>query len=315
MIATPESMTDELFATGFVPVLDAATYHAIDAASASTLKVLKAETAEDLKWVMDHGTVDTEAMKRGDATHAIMLEHDRFKSMYVVAGVCEAMQGDGKACEASGKIRSEGHWYCGRHNKGKVADTDLVVISVDQHHDMLAMRDALRKDKDAREIMESPGWNECSLFWIDEQTGERCKTRIDMLKMYKGKLCRVDLKTTRNAAPGPRGFASEAAKLGMSLQAVMNLEGLSRVKNEIDVRAINIAVECKPNRPAKVCIYEFETDILIPAEEEFRALLDRYHECRESGDWPGYPTGIQKMERPAWDMPESDSITLDGETI
>ncbi len=60
------------------------------------------------------------------------------------------------------------------------------------------------------------GMNEVSIVWVDEQTGLKCKARLDRLTVYRGYPFVLDLKTSKDASPSP---FSTTGELGGSLDA------------------------------------------------------------------------------------------------
>jgi len=125
-----------------------------------------------------------------------------------------------------------------------------------------------------------------SIFWTDEKTGVKLKTRPDVSRTDKNIL--VDIKTTRDASP--RAFSKQINDLNYWMQAVMQIDGClsSGFMGTVDFY-FWIAVE--KEAPYNVAIYEFHKDDIDRKFIEYRLLLEEIAICEKENKWPGYEFG------------------------
>jgi exodeoxyribonuclease VIII len=132
---------------------------------------------------------------------------------------------------------------------------------------------------------------EASTFWTDPATGVECRCRPDAI-LGNGML--IDLKTTDDAGPG---FQRSVAKYRYHVQAAFYGDGLGGM----EVRPmVFIAVE--KNAPHLVACHMISPDSLLAGREVYKRNLETYLECTKSGEWPGYPTTINQIELPHWEI-------------
>jgi hypothetical protein len=287
------------------PNVPAEDYHALDAASKSRLWMMaEPRTPAHLKEVIDHGQEAKDCFRVGDATHAIILEPQRFADMYVVAGQCEAATNSGKGprCSFGGKVLLAGAWYCSGHARGLgEGDKSKVVVSAAEFEEFKAMRASVKANRTAYELLTSPGQTELSLVWMEDNIehapdGLLMKCRLDRYVRFEDTDVVLDIKTTRDASP--TGFQREMYKHGYHVQAAVYLAGLGRVLNRQHTRFIFIAIENTP--PYLTAVYEVDNKTLIKGWDTYQRLLEKYAECRQTGNWPGYAEGIQELTLPPW---------------
>jgi exodeoxyribonuclease VIII len=161
------------------------------------------------------------------------------------------------------------------------------------------MRDAIRANAAARELLECPGKGEMSFFWRDAETGIWCKGRVDRFCEWMGFSVILDLKTTTDASPGD--FKWQVARQHYHVKAAWYLDGLNAVQ-KAQRRFIWLAVEKDP--PYLCALYEppdepgafSRPDISLQRGRSlYRSLLERYASCEKSGVWPGYSEGVEPL--------------------
>ena len=144
------------------------------------------------------------------------------------------------------------------------------------------------------------GVAEMSAYAIDVQTFVTLRARFDYLVFGPDKHVKVrDYKTTKNA--GPNAFAKSAVDYGYHVQAahyIRVLEALGYVVDEF----VFLAQEKEP--PFLTCLFEFDTEALQVGDRIVTAGAEIFARCMESGEWPGYEPGINRMSLPAWAMRE-----------
>jgi hypothetical protein len=122
-----------------------------------------------------------------------------------------------------------------------------------------------------------------SIFWTDEKTGVKLKTRPDTSRSEKNVI--VDVKTTRDASP--RMFSKQINDLNYWLQACLQIEGClkSGYMEKID-GYFWLAVE--KEAPFNAVLYEFAKEDIERKMIEVRLILDKIAESEKSGIWSGY---------------------------
>lgn len=146
------------------------------------------------------------------------------------------------------------------------------------------------------------GMPEVSLFDIDHATGEWIRGRVD----YWADGALVDYKTTTDAAADTFNRKSVAG-FGYYAQAAWYLDMAARLDMGSD-RFIFVAQEKEP--PYAVSVLDLDEDYLDLGRARNRRAIDIFHECRTSGQWPGYPQSITRLSPPAWMLRDHYS-TLD----
>lgn len=199
--------------------------------------------------------------------------------------------------------------------KNEYEARDYKTLSAERHRD--AIYDAgkvpvLRHELAAAEVMAAKvrehqiantllarGRAEVSLFWIDADTGVRCRARVDWLPFLQDgrRMIVPDLKTAASAAPSE--FAKQAANLGYYGQQQHYIDGIKACGLADDPAFVFVVVE--KEEPHLVIVGQFaDRDDLRLA----RATVDRcrriYAECVATDTWPGYGTGIHNLQLPNW---------------
>lgn len=209
---------------------------------------------------------DSPAMMFGRAFHAFLLEgQDAFDLSFRV--VPDGLDMRTKA---------------GKDAKSAIVASGKGAISHDDYQTIQDMAGAVLSHPFALQLL-AEGDSEMSVFWIDKDTGLKCKCRPDRIPSgEKGVV--VDLKTTGDASE--RGFTSSVFRYGYARQAGMMLDGINTVSNkEIDAFII-IAVEKTP--PYRCEVYVLDDEVLDFGKREYKRLLALEKECRDKNHWPHY---------------------------
>jgi exodeoxyribonuclease VIII len=188
-----------------------------------------------------------------------------------------------------------------RNNAGRI------VLTPEEWDQLHRMRDALMAHPKAAALFSMPGGvAEQSVYWTDPKTGELCRCRPDYWIKPRGFL--VDLKTTEDASQA--GFAHSIQKWRYHVQDAFYMDGTREAIRQagLDIpeprQFIFIAVEknaCVVDGQAKgVGVYVLDAESKEIGRMEYRADLDRLHECNASGVWPGYSNQVQPIGLAAW---------------
>ena len=257
-----------------------AEYRQMEGISASDLKRMVKSMAL-WKYEKDHHEEsDSPALKFGRAYHKLMLEPDDFDNEFAVAPKVDKRTKEGK--EEYAKFLTEAG------NKE--------VIDEETYQTLLEMQIALYNTPFVKMLIK--GDHEKSFFWTDEKTGVACKCRPDSFGMIKGQYVCIDLKTTTNAET--QAFMRDSLKFGYDIQAAHYCEGLEHHFGQ-PFKFIFIAQE--KTAPYLVNVLEADEYFMASGREVKDALLEKYRECMEKDQWPGYmdeTSGINSLSVPAW---------------
>lgn len=256
----------------------AVTYHAMDAASASQLRVIHNSTPAHLKLRMSEPFTPTYDLILGELIHQAILEPH--KPVTHLALVPETHEGEAwnwrkKACR---------EWRAAREAEG------LVVVTKSDMDEVNRAADAVRQNIEAAELLAESG-REVTLRW-DDADGLACKARLDCVPA-SGVL--VDLKTTRDASPS--GFAKSAWAHGYHLQAAWYLMGWDAVGAGTMRGFKFIAYE----KEVGLCkVYDCTPSFLNAGRDAVLRAYETYKRCKRINQWPGYGTDAAPLDVPTW---------------
>jgi exodeoxyribonuclease VIII len=181
-------------------------------------------------------------------------------------------------------------------NQGRTILTD------EQHAQLMAMRDAVMDHPMARALLTNrPGVAEHSVYWNDPITGELCRCRPDF---WREDDVIVDVKTTDDASP--EGFAKSIANWRYDVQDPYYRDGIKLATGRTIKAFVFLAVEKK--FPHAVGCYVLDQESIELGRAQYRADLNRFHECRVSATWPGYGDKIQTITLPAWHAKKNEHL-------
>lgn len=264
---------------------DFVAYCAWRAANHSSLRHMERSPMHAYHAWAQGGERATSALTIGDATHAAVLEPERWTQQYA---------------EGPTGRRGTKAW------NAAIEEADgKTLLKPDEYGEVLQMRDRVMSHPIAGPLITTAnelGAIEVSWVWDDELTGVRCKARTDALSRYKGYPVVVDLKTTASDA-SVWAFGKSCATYWYHTQARFYLDGLQTLA-PADRRFLFIVVEKAP--PYGIQVHE-----LLPAEMEVGRIavdkwLRRWRDCAEKNEWPGYPLDIAHPELPKYAMKWED---------
>ena len=254
----PEILTD----------MDAATYRAAEAISAS-----------DLKWILPPRTPahyhayktgqikreETRALVIGTLCHLAVLEPDKLATAFALRpDGLDLRTKDGKA------------W--------KEAQGDKPILDGEEAAMLDGMSAAVAAHPVARQLLEGSK-REVSLF-SDHRTGLKLKGRIDVL----GEGFVADVKT---AAEGDAAnFAAAVFRYNYHVQAAMYCQ-LAGVEKFSFIAVEKVA-------PFAVAVYTLSPKALQVGLNSLNYALDTIALCTDAGLWPAYSLDEQTLDLPAW---------------
>ena len=248
--------------------MDAATYRAAEAISAS-----------DLKWILPPRTPahyhayktgqikreETRALVIGTLCHLAVLEPDKLATAFALRpDGLDLRTKDGKA------------W--------KEAQGDKPILDGEEAAMLDGMSAAVAAHPVARQLLEGSK-REVSLF-SDHRTGLKLKGRIDVL----GEGFVADVKT---AAEGDAAnFAAAVFRYNYHVQAAMYCQ-LAGVEKFSFIAVEKVA-------PFAVAVYTLSPKALQVGLNSLNYALDTIALCTDAGLWPAYSLDEQTLDLPAW---------------
>lgn len=249
---------------GIYDDLSNADYHAADGISKSGLDLMAKSPAHYL-WAKEHGRETTPNMQKGSLVHALVLEPQTVADLYAVMPPT-IKQRRGKEYDA---------WLLTVGNRE--------IVTAHQMEDAQTIAGAVRANPVAMRILENADAIEQSIFAEDFETGALCKVRPDI----RSGAALYDLKTTQNAAG--RSFSYSARNYRYHVQAGFYLDVALWAGLELDHFGF-IAVDTA-DRPYQCTVFHrLAEEALEAGRAEYRADLNLYARCLETGEWPGYPS-------------------------
>lgn len=226
------------------------------------------QTPMHFRYAVDHpDQEDTPALIFGRAAHKYILEPETFfEEFEVIPKVDRRTKAGKQVMEAFEQL----------HNtKTLITDADMQTI--------MAMREALMQNRDAKDIYEAATDKERAFNWTDPETGTVCKVKVDMLADLNGQLIIADYKTTGSCEY--RAFERSCRKYGYDFQAGMYTIG---VETEMMMKHEFVFIAQEKDPPYASRVYYCDPGFVDRGRRIFRDLLDEYAECVEKDYWPGY---------------------------
>jgi PDDEXK-like domain of unknown function (DUF3799) len=149
------------------------------------------------------------------------------------------------------------------------------------------------------------GAPERSLFWADEATGVMRRARLDWLPgAAHGRMIVPDLKTSHSADPAaiPRAVAS----YGYHIQAAWYLEGVRALGLSADAAFLLVFAETA--EPCPVTVVQLDTEAMAAGAALGQHACERWRDCTETGEWPGYTTDIELISLPPWTLRQLETL-------
>lgn len=255
--------------------MPAGDYHAVEAYSASGLKLIERSPAH---YAHAGSRAPSRAMQIGTAIHCALLEPKRFEADYVCSGT-----DDRRASEYKQAVKSKG------------GDDDWV-LTQPEWDKVVGMQAAAYAHPEARSVLNCPGEEELSVFAEDPETGLAIKCRPDKLAYGQTGPIIADVKKCQDARP--EEFAKSVARYGYDLAAAHYIETYKAATDAKVVQYLLIAIEEEP--PHGVMVYELPVEWLNYGLKRRNEALRVAAQCVESGEWPAYGEGIEQLDPPKW---------------
>lgn len=217
----------------------------------------------------------TTAMAAGTLAHAVILEPATIAARYVVRppGI-DYRTKDGKAWRDAQALPI-------------VAAEDLSVAE--------AQRAAVLRVTALSNLLRD-GDAEASIFWMDADTGLRCRARTDWLHWIGHKRATVlDVKTISDLTPN--AVQKAIATYGYHRQAAHYSNGLRAIGIEVEEFVFGFV---SGSYPFLAAAFVLDDETLQQGRDEVAELLAQFASCKKSDLWPAFGDGYQLTGLPTW---------------
>lgn len=212
----------------------------------------------------------TDAMRGGTLAHTVILEPEQIPSRY-------AVRPDGM--NFSTKAGKE--WR-------DAVPAGVTIVSAEAMRDAEAQRAAVMRVEVLRRLFGS-GIAEASIFWIDRDTGLRCKARPDWLHFATPrKVVALDVKTISD-------LTSDAVERAVTFYGYYR----QRAHYVNGLRACGLDVEdfgfafVSSGYPFIAAPYLLDDETCDQGADEVAELLARFADCKARDEWPAFGNGFQ----------------------
>jgi PDDEXK-like domain of unknown function (DUF3799) len=276
-----------------------ADYHALDAISASQLKLIHSKSPAH--WYYEYAlgnSKDKPCYNEGRAIHCALLEPERFAKTYIVApnynGALKQKKTDGNEIGCLEHLRwlsEKANIPCNSTEKTNIKEirqeiivferliSNCQIILQDDMNMITGIRDSFAKHAHIVDML-AGAKTEITLTW--ERESVPCKARIDLIGTdYIG-----ELKSTTDASP--KGFERQMFNLGYHISAAWYREGLN--ENGLpDLRNLPFKFfVAEKDAPNAVGIYQLDNESLhvglLQANDAFARLVM----CKQNNHYPDY---------------------------
>lgn len=252
-------------------------YRAHKGVNKSTLWELRRSPAH-YKYLLEHPTEDTQALRFGRALHAAILTPSAFKREYAVAPDCDRRTREGKEAYIM--------WQ-------SLLAPGTTILSAEDMETIQGMVKSYRNSKEARALLRNTR-REVPKFWTDPETGLLCKCRLDAVKPDTV----IDLKTTLDAST--RAFERDVKNYGYHVQVAHYLQGVKETTGRRPEWSF-LVIEKKP--PYCIHIFHASAEFIEWGAWERACLMEKLKSCTDVDTWPSYAT--EDLMPPAWAYSEA----------
>lgn len=226
---------------------------------------------------------DTDTLRAGRIAHAALFEPDTVPLRYAVW--------PSKNEEGKKQIRSGGKWEA-----FVAANPGRTILTEEQYHTALRLRDAVRRHPEAKRILEQKGRGELTVIWTHARTGIRIKCRFDWLCAEL-----MDFKSTFDIAEAKFGGTCHRFGYDFSL-ALYHDAAVAAGVGPLPVSLVSV----EKNEPHDVAVDDVPDYVLARGRRLYERALDRLVECERTGHWPGQAPTRRVLKFPEWALREGE---------
>lgn len=265
--------------TGVQHGLSIDAYHGMEGASKTVLDSVAKSPAIAYARHLDPNRPAAEQKSgqlEGELAHCAILEPDEFSKRYAVG---------------PDVIRSTKVW-----KEFEAANAGKKCIKPGEYEAAMRQGESVRRLPEIRDAL-AAGHPEVSAFWIDPETGVKCRCRPDWVHPCgdAGSIL-LDVKTYSDASPAE--FRRQVARKRYHVQDAFYSDGFQRASGLEVLAFVFVAVETEWPYAANALMLD---DLAkTTGRDLYRRDLDTYAECLRTGEWPGYSNQIEIISLPNW---------------
>lgn len=243
-------------------------YHAGEGVSKSKLWTLDTKTPFHARF---GAKKESTAFAIGKAAHCAILEPDELEVRYT------------KGPDAR---RNSNEW---KHAEDFARHAGTTLLKPDDYDMAMVIRDLASTVPELELMRQGESIVETSAYHIDEETGVLVKTRPDIYNPSHRLIGDI-----KNMADGsPEAFKRDVGKFGYHMQHALYSDIWAKGSG-YEVDGFFFIVFEKSN-PPMVAVYELSASAIAEGYARYRRALERYAECLEKDEWPGYAEGVQQI--------------------
>ncbi len=216
---------------------------------------------------------ETEAFVIGSASHCILFEPEKFKSLYYVLDESQRPNPDKNFLDKENQKWRKDILEAYKHKS---------IVTLDDHKMISDMMEVIKKNSFAQELLDGCVF-EKEVYWTDPITGLECKKKVDG---EKDKL-RIDYKTAESADPDY--WQKKAWSYEYFRQAAF-------YDLDIQKEFYFIVQEKKP--PYGISIHRCSQDTLNYGKDKCYDLMKKIKFHIDNNFWPGYESKILARKPP-----------------
>ena len=277
--------------TGLVLDMPFEQYHAVEAVSASGLRVFARSPWHYRNRV---SITPTRPMLRGTLAHCALLEPEALAQRYVVTpqdAPRRPTAAQWNAAKSSSASEAAKDWWRSWEQRAAGRET----ISAEDMALCQAQLQAINEVPELRALL-ATGHGEASIFWTDPDTRLYCKARLDWLQI-DGKRARVlELKSTADESPS--GFGRTAARMKYELQRAHYIDAV-KYGARLQFDGWTFAAVTS-TAPVLAVPYDLTNELASQADDERAEHMQRLAWCMKENTWPAYGDGVQLLDYPAY---------------
>lgn len=265
-----EDLTPELAAAGcLVTGMPNDAYHNGPGISKSGLDLISRSPAH---YAYRTASEPTRAMVIGSATHAAILEPEEFDKQYMLLR---------DVTDRRSSVYKQAAEQFGADNVLTGTEADSVI----------GMRESVRLNSAAVELLDAFGYVEIAVFATDPITGVLVKCKFDKLL---NDLRSVDLKTTQDLRDFSRSVANYRYHVQQAYYSDVFAWATGFQLESFDFLAV------EKEAPNASRIFRLDTPSVDYGRKLYRQALDLYAECLQRNYWPMPDGGLEYITLPNW---------------
>ena len=252
-------------------------YEEIRALNWSTLKHL-AVSPKMLKFREKNPPKDTAALALGRAIHVALLEPEKWAEYVREPDFGDQRKKENKAAKAAWETENAGR----------------VCIPSDDHDMAVRCAAEIAAHREAMDLLVG-GRHEHTIQWVDQETGIKCKARLDNLRQFDIS----DIKSTRQ--PTPRKFLLDATNLLYYGQLAWYHDG-AIAAGELSAASAGMPAIVAPQtvEPYDVMPFRMTQMAYFTGQRLWQSLIRRYAACKAADWWPGIAPRVLDLDVMPW---------------